>query len=78
MAVKAKVEVGDYATESEVIREGLRALLARDRAVESWLRSAVAAAYDEAKIAPERLVDSTELRHRLAVLHEHAMMDQSY
>lgn len=64
-AVKAKVESGEYATESEVIREGLRALLARDRAVESWLRTEVAAAYDESKGAPESLVDSAELRDRL-------------
>ena len=28
-AVKAKVQAGEYATESEVIRDGLRALLAR-------------------------------------------------
>lgn len=35
--VKAKVAAGEYATESEVIRDGLRALLARDRAVEHWL-----------------------------------------
>jgi antitoxin ParD1/3/4 len=31
-AVKSKVAAGEYATESEVIRDGLRALLARDRA----------------------------------------------
>ena len=34
-AVKSKVAAGEYATESEVIRDGLRALLIRDRAVES-------------------------------------------
>jgi antitoxin ParD1/3/4 len=33
--VKAKVAGGEYATESEVIRDGRRSLLARDRAVES-------------------------------------------
>ena len=33
--VRAKVATGEYATESEVIREGLRTLLARDRAVEA-------------------------------------------
>lgn len=32
-AVRAKVACGEYATESEVIQEGLRALLARDRAI---------------------------------------------
>ncbi len=46
-AVRAKVAGGEYATESEVIREGLRALLARDRAIEQWLQSEVAASYDE-------------------------------
>lgn len=35
-AVRAKVAGGQYATESEVIRDGLRALLARDQAVEDW------------------------------------------
>jgi len=34
-SVRAKVASGEYATESEVIRDGLRVLLARDRAVES-------------------------------------------
>lgn len=33
--VRTKVNAGEYATESEVIRDGLRVLLARDRAVES-------------------------------------------
>ena len=41
-AVRAKVAGGQYATESEVIRDGLRALLARDQAVEDWLRSDLA------------------------------------
>ena len=48
-AVRAKVAAGEYATESEVIRDGLRVLLARDRAVENWLRKDVAAAYDALK-----------------------------
>ena len=37
--VRAKLASGEYATESEVIRDGLRALLARDQAVEAWLRN---------------------------------------
>ena len=40
--VRAKVATGEYATENEVIRDGLRTLLARDRAVEAWLREQVA------------------------------------
>jgi putative addiction module CopG family antidote len=34
--VRAKVASGEYAFESVVIREGLRALGARERAVEAW------------------------------------------
>ena len=45
--VKAKVASGEYATESEVIRDGLRALQARDAAVDRWLRDEVAKSYDE-------------------------------
>ena len=45
--VKAKVASGEYATESEVIRDGLRALQARDAAVDKWLRDEVAKSYDE-------------------------------
>lgn len=39
--VKAKVAAGEYATESEVIRNGLNTLMARDRAMEAWLREQV-------------------------------------
>lgn len=39
--VKAKVASGEYATESEVIRDGLRTLVARDAALEKWLMDEV-------------------------------------
>ncbi|MBD2616124.1 type II toxin-antitoxin system ParD family antitoxin [Nostoc punctiforme FACHB-252] len=45
--VKAKVSSGEYATESEVIRDGLRILQARDAALEKWLRSEVVKSYDD-------------------------------
>ena len=44
--VKAKVASGEYASESEVIRDGLRTLAARDAVVEQWLREQVAPTYD--------------------------------
>jgi antitoxin ParD1/3/4 len=50
--VKAKVASGECATESEVIRDGLRTLLARDRALESWLRDQVGPAFDPLKADP--------------------------
>jgi putative addiction module CopG family antidote len=68
-AVKTRVQSGEYATESEVIREGLRALLARDQAVESWLRTEVGRAYDALKADPTRAVSAEHVRSRLAAEH---------
>jgi Arc/MetJ-type ribon-helix-helix transcriptional regulator len=70
--VKAKVQTGEYATESEVIRDGLRALLARDRAVESWLHNQVGPAYDALKADPSRAITADQVRARLAAAHTKA------
>ena len=71
-AVRAKVASGEYATESEVIRDGLRVLLARDRAVEDWLRKDVAAAYDKLKAEPSRAVAASAVKAHLAAAHKKA------
>lgn len=71
-AVRAKVAAGQYATESEVIRDGLRALLARDQAVEDWLRNDVAATYDALKADPSKAVSIGRVRARLAAEHKKA------
>jgi len=68
--VKTKVAGGEYATESEVIRDGLRVLMARDRAVESWLAQEVAPAYDALKADPARAIPVNEVRERLAAQHK--------
>ena len=68
-AVKAKVRTGEYASESEGIREGLRALMERDRAVENWLNSQVGPAYDALKADPSRAVSADQVRARLAAEH---------
>ena len=65
-AIKTKVRAGEYATESEVIREGLRALLNRDRAIETWLQNEVGSAYDALKSDPSRAVTADQVRERLA------------
>lgn len=72
VAVRAKVASGEYASESEVIRDGLRVLMARDRAVERWLRSQVGPAYDALKSDPSRAVTATQIRARLAAEHKRA------
>ena len=70
--VKRKVAAGEYATESEVIRDGLRVLLARDRAVEDWLRKDVAAAYDSLKAHPSRSLGVGDVKARLAAAKKKA------
>lgn len=70
VAVRAKVASGEYASESEVIRDGLRVLMARDRAVERWLREEVAPAYDALKADPSRAVSAAQVRARIAAEHK--------
>jgi antitoxin ParD1/3/4 len=72
-AVKSKVATGEYATESDVIRDGLRALLARDRAVETWLHEQVGPAYDALKADPARAVTIDEVRASIAAEHKAAL-----
>ena len=66
--VHAKVVSGEYASESEVIREGLRALAARDRAVKAWLRDQVAPAYDGLHADSESALSVGEVHEGLASL----------
>ncbi len=67
--VKAKVRTGEYASESEVIRDGLRALLARDRAIDNWLHQQVGPAYDALKAEPSLALSVDQVRARLAAEH---------
>jgi len=64
--VKDKVSSGEYASESEVIRDGLRALQARDKVLENWLRTEGVAAYDRLKEDPSRALSVDQVRQRLA------------
>src|SRR5690606_16359178 len=64
-AVEAKVAAGEYATESEVIRDGLRALLARDQAVETWLHEQVIPAAQALKADPECALSADQVREHL-------------
>lgn len=64
--VKTKVQSGEYASESEVIRDGLRALMAQEKAVEYWLQSQVASAFDALEKNPAGGLSVDELRAHLA------------
>lgn len=68
-ALKERVTSGAYASESEVVRDGLRALFAREEAVETWLRTEVVTAYDELRADPSQEISSGDMRAHLAELH---------
>ena len=60
--VRSKVASGEYASESEVIREGLRALTARERAMDNWLRQKALSAYDAYRADPSRGIALEDVR----------------
>jgi len=64
--VRAKVDAGEYATESEVIRDGLRSLAARDHAVEAWLRKQVVPVAKSAHADPKRALTAAQVRKHMA------------
>lgn len=62
--LKAKVRSGEYATGSEVIRDGLRVVIARDRAVESWLHDPVGVACGALNANASRAITADPVRAR--------------
>ena len=64
-SVRAKVASGEYATESEVIRDGLRALLARDKAMDAWLREQVIPAARALEADPAQALSPEQAQERL-------------
>ena len=70
--VAAKVASGEYASQSEVIRDGLRALQARDKAIEQWLNSDVGDVYDRMKAEPSRARSTSDVKASLARAHKRA------
>jgi antitoxin ParD1/3/4 len=68
--VEAKVASGEYASVSEVLREGLRSMQAREAVFEHFLRNEVVPLALELEAHPERMVDGktgfARLRARIA------------
>ena len=54
------------------MRHGLRAVIARDRAMENWLKNQVGPASDAIQADPTRAVTSDQIRNGLAVEHRKA------
>ena len=63
--VKAKVASGEYASDSEVIRDGLRILQARDAALEKWLQDEVVKSYEEHMADPDSGIPAEQILDHL-------------
>lgn len=63
------VAAGGYASASEVVRAGLRALQERDAAVERWLRDEVAPVHDAMQAGPSRALDADQVGAALRAHH---------
>ena len=67
--IDKKVASGNYASGSEVVRAGLRALQERDAAVERWLREDVAPVYDAMKADPARGIPAKQVFAEVRARH---------
>lgn len=63
--VEEKVRSGGYASVSEVVRDGVRALMDREAAVERWLREEVAAGHHEYLADPSKGVPADAVLGRI-------------
>ena len=67
--IDGKVKSGGYASVSEVVRAGLRALQERDEAVEQWLRDEVAPTYDAVKSGQSKTMPVGDVFDELRAHH---------
>lgn len=75
--IDEQVASGSYASASEVVRAGLRALQERDAAVERWLREEVAPVYDAMVVDPERARSMDDVFGAIRARHARALADRS-
>jgi putative addiction module CopG family antidote len=63
--VERKIKSGAYASVSEVMRDGVRALLDREAAVERWLRDEVVTGHQEYLADPSKGVPAEAILDRI-------------
>lgn len=73
--IDALVASGAYATASEVVRAGLRALQERDAAIERWLRDEVVPVYDAMQADPSRGIPADQVFAEIRALHAQRLKD---
>ena len=59
--VESKVQSGAYASVSDVVREGVQALLDRDAALERWLREDVLSGHEEYLADPSKAIPAEDV-----------------
>jgi antitoxin ParD1/3/4 len=67
--IDSLVASGTYASGSEVVRAGLRALQERDAAVETWLREEVVGVYDAMQAEPGRAIPADQVFATIRARH---------
>jgi antitoxin ParD1/3/4 len=67
--IDALVETGTYASASEVVRAGLRALQERDAIVERWLKEEVVPVYDAMQADPGRGIPAEQVMASMRAHH---------
>ena len=73
--IDALVASGAYATASEVVRAGLRALQERDAAVERWLRDEVVPVAAAMQADPGRGIPAEQVFADIRALHAQRLKD---
>jgi antitoxin ParD1/3/4 len=66
--IDGKIRSGAYVSASEVVCDGLRALLERDAAVEQWLREDAAAGYAECMADRSKGIEAEAIPGRMKAL----------
>lgn len=70
------VSEGDYASVSEVMRAGLRALQARDAAMERWLDAEVGAVFDRLAAEPGDVIPASDVFAEIRTRHAEPLAER--
>ena len=65
-SIRRLVQSRRYASENDVVYDGLRTLLTQEQVIEDWLRSEVTDTYDSMVTDPARALTSAQVRERIA------------